>query len=127
MLKTGDIVPIAVQLFDANARADVRARVYGVANQVLFEGPLQHIKDGFYETKQFRMPDMDYVIATYKVENSDEYGMSSETFYQDKTEIITSQLLDAQASKGDNYYQGIVSQESNEDFIEGFLNGTIET
>jgi hypothetical protein len=73
------------------------------------------------------MPDMDYVIATYKVENSDEYGMSSETFYQDKTEIITSQLLDAQASKGDNYYQGIISQESNEDFIEGFLNGTIET
>lgn len=127
MLKLNDIVPLAVQLFDANARADVRVRVYGVASQILFEGELSHIKDGFYETKQFIMPDMDYVIATYRVMNSDEYGMSSETFYIDRSEIMTRSLLDEQASKGDNYYQGILVQESNDDFIEGFLNGTVET
>lgn len=112
MLKQGDIVPLAVQLFDANSKAKVITQVFSPANDVIFEGPLQHIKDGFYETKQFVMPAMDYVIACYSVENSDQYARSSDTFYLDKTENITRSVLDEMIPKSDNQYKGMIVEDA---------------
>ena len=124
MIKKGDIVPLSVQLFDANKKAKVTVQVFSPANDVIFEGPLQHIKDGFYDTKQFVMPAMDYVVACY---NSDDYARSSETFYLDKIEDITRVLLDEFVPKSHNDYEGTIVQESSSNEVEGFLNGTIET
>jgi hypothetical protein len=126
MLDTGTIVPLVVQLFDANSKAKINVSVFSPASQVLFKGELQHISGGLYETKQFVMPDMDFVIAQYEVLNSDEYSRASETFYRVKTQEITKQLLDEYSPKYDNYYTGSVVSESKDDYIEGFLDGSIE-
>jgi hypothetical protein len=127
MIKINEIVPLAIQLFDDNPNIDVMCRVFGVANEILFEGPLSHVKDGLYETKQFIMPDQPYVVATYWVVGSKEYARAAETFYRDNNLPETRGLLDEYAPKYDNYYTGNILNESKDDFIEGFLNGSIET
>jgi hypothetical protein len=126
MIKLGDIVPLSVQISDGNSKLKIMAKVISPSSNILFEGPLSHLMDGFYETKQFVMPEVDFVIAIYNVENNNEYSNSSETFYRSEVEEISRALLDEQAAKYDNYYQGMVIQEEKDDFLEGYISGTVE-
>jgi hypothetical protein len=127
MIDTGTIIPLVVQLFDANLKAQINVTVFSPSSEIIFQGELQHIRNGLYETKQLVMPDMDFVIAQYEVLNSEEYSKASETFYRTKTEEITKQLLAEYSPKYDNYYTGSIVSESKDDYIEGFLNGSVET
>jgi len=127
MLKVGDLVPLSVQISDGNPDLEITVKVINPANAVIFEGVLSHMQQGFYETKQFIMPDFDFVIALYKIQNADEYSNASETFYKCDYEEINRALLDEYAPKYDNYYQGVVVSESQDDFLEGYISGTVET
>jgi hypothetical protein len=126
MIKLGDIVPLSVQISDGNSKLDIMVKVLDPATKLLFEGPLTHVLGGFYETKQFVMPEVDYVFALYSVENNKEYASSSEIFYRSEVEEISRALLDEQAAKYDNYYQGMIVQEEKDDFLEGYISGTVE-
>lgn len=130
MIKLGDIVPLSVQISDANPNLEIKVRVLDPASKTIFEGDLSHLMNGFYETKQFLMPEVDFVFALYSVQNADEYSNSSEVFYRSELEEISRALLDEQAAREDTYYQGTVvvqeQQQIQDDFLEGYVSGTVE-
>jgi len=126
MLKKGEIVPLALQLFDGSDSQKVRVVVVGPSGTSLFEGELEHKIGGLYQSTDFQMPDLPFVIAQYEVLESNEYGRASDTFLLCDYEEITRELLDAKDNKYDNYYQCVVVKVESDDFMEGVIDGIIE-
>ncbi len=88
MIKLGDTVPLHLQLYDGNDKMIVHVEVLSPMQDNLFSGELLHVANGLYETLQFKMPAVDYVVCTYivydkKGEESDGYARSSDIFYRD--------------------------------------------
>lgn len=100
MLKFGEIVPLHLQLYDGNEDMTVVVQVISPLQDLVFEGELLHVKNGLYETLQFRMPMVDYVIAMYTVLDgtriSRDYEISTDLFYRDsQTDDIKNFITEA--------------------------------
>lgn len=126
MLRTGDSVPLMLQLFDGSETQKVKAAVIDPSGAVIFEGPLVHVFGGMYQTLVFQMPEVDFIVGLYQVEDSDEYTRSSDTFYRSTQAEITRAALDENDNKYDNYIHGVVTDEGSDGFMEGVIDGTVE-
>lgn len=132
MLNYGATVPLALQLYDGREDLGVTCIVLDPDKAVVFEGRLLHVRGGLYESREFRMPDADFIIAQYVVMDGDlesqDYGRSSETFYRNPEPIDVSvpvktevrQLLEEFTPKHDDFFHGkIETFGETDDFIEG--------
>lgn len=125
MIKVNDTVPLSLQLFDGNPDQKVFVVVVGPSGTVIFDGILTHKVGGLYQSDELKMPSLPFIIASYLVD-SDDYSKASETFYLCEYEEITRSLLDEDANRPDNYYQGVVTNIESDDFLEGVTNGIFE-
>lgn len=76
----GETIPIAVQAHDKNGGLKVFATLRDFDGEFLQAAFLYHAGDGLYLSSDFKMPEKDIVIATYEVENNEDYSMGAEKF-----------------------------------------------
>lgn len=97
VIKLGGSVPLNLQLYDGNEEMTVEVEVIAPQQDVLFTGTLTHVKNGLYENLEFKMPSLDYVIATYIVydgkDESEQYERATDLFYRDKTQEIVDEAV----------------------------------
>lgn len=126
MLRLGDIVPLNLQLYDGNDKARVLVKVLSPKQDIIFEGELVHIVNGLYETRQFLMPEVDYVMATYIVfdgkKESRDYERASDLFFRDKSFDLINEKLPSY----EDFYTGRVMSEATDGFMEGKVIGTFK-
>jgi hypothetical protein len=98
MIKLNDVVPLNLQLFDGDENMSVKCMVIDASQKTVFEGELLHVANGLYETRQFRMPNTDFVVVSYTVfsgkKESDYYARASDLFFRDKSVDNTAQITE---------------------------------
>lgn len=134
MVPVGGQVPIVAILPDGNEKMRVMVTVTGPDSKILFEGECVSTGMGRYEYRQFLMPDLPFVVATFVVfdgkTESRDYVRGGETFERACEPIDISgpvrALLDEKLPADDGFISGkIIGESQTDDFIEGVLNGDI--
>lgn len=130
MIRIGDIVPLSVQLGDGNERARVVAKVLNPSQEIVFEGDLIHVGSGLYQIRTLAMPDVGFLVATYKVfgvtTEGGEYGRGAETFFRENCASAEElrPLFDEYIPKLDEFLTGQITEEAtNDGFMEGLILG----
>ena len=77
----GQSIPMALKLYDNAADKKVKATVYSQFGDSLFSAYLYHVQDGLYMNTEILMPDIQSIVVTYSVENSDQYVDTAEQFF----------------------------------------------
>lgn len=121
ILRLGQVVPLTLSCEKAGLRPTVQ--IQEISGEVLYAGELVDRGGGFYSSEAYLMPDRPMIVARYLVEG---YLPAEEKFQLDQitTEILA--RVDESENRHDNYYQGVVIEESSDDFIEGVIDGTVE-
>jgi hypothetical protein len=133
MIRLGEIVPLHLQLYDGNEDMTVMVEVLSPMQDTLFEGELLHVKNGLYESQQFRMPMVDNVICTYIVYDgkteSKNYERATDIFLrdispqlvQDAVAVILTDLAEATKTPEEEVF--LVGNQISEVNSGGFMEG----
>jgi len=120
VIKTGQLIPISLQLFDGREDMNPIAKLFSDAGQIIAEFPLVHFGGGLYLDKSYPMPDdTKFIIAQYHVRKNgrpdDNYEITTDTFYAVQPE-----------PKADKFALGRVIDEKTEGII-GHVSNEIES
>ena len=79
MIKLGEILPLALQLFDGDTAKYPRARLFKADGTELSGSPvaLTHVANGLYKNSALTMPNENVVLVQYRVFNDSGFTIES--------------------------------------------------
>lgn len=107
-VKVGDIMPLSICLHDGKSGMNISADIFNKFGDLLQSVALSNTQGGLYVNTNEVMPDLDYVIINYRVNDSDDYEMACERF--DAIKLPT---------KGVKYIVGQVVKKTQKKFYNG--------
>jgi hypothetical protein len=107
-VKVGDPIPLSLQLRDGNESQVVQATVLTPTAKVVSEVLLAHQRGGLYMSAAVAMPDVPFVVAQYKVLNTDFYEDAADEFQRDVAEAQAKQVVAALTPKATKWIVGQV-------------------
>lgn len=76
----GEKIPLALKLYDNRPDMKVRADIFNMFGELLNSIRLHHTQSGLYINTDLPMPDLEYILVTYTVEDSEDYESICERF-----------------------------------------------
>jgi len=109
----GEKMPLALKLHDNRVDLTVRADVFNMFGEKLSQVYLYHAQSGLYINTDLPMPDVDYAIVTYTVEDSDEYESVCERFDSRQRDTEPEKFINGTVefhSKSSDFIQGVINE-----------------
>lgn len=112
----GEKMPLALKLYDGNQFQKVRADVFSMFGDKLASVFLYHAQNGLYINTDLPMPDVQFVLATYTVEDSENYESVCERIDSRKRDPEPEKFISGQVtaqSESSEFITGVIDETTN--------------